>query len=99
MLANIAKHPGITVTKLAEILVMDQTTVTRNIQSLLKKGYALLEPVPFDQRVRSVAVSQIGLEKLEKAKPLWQQAQAEEVKKLGQLGFDALLRSLHSVIE
>jgi len=43
MLANIARNPGITVSELAELLFMDQTTVTRNLQVLEKSGYINME--------------------------------------------------------
>jgi DNA-binding MarR family transcriptional regulator len=41
MLANIAGNQGITVTELANLLLMDQSTITRNLRVLRKLDYIL----------------------------------------------------------
>jgi len=98
MLANISRNPGGTVANLAKILVMDQTTATRNLQRLKKKGYVRLEASADDRRMKRVAIDALGADMLERARPLWLRAQEELAGKLGGLGFDLLLRSLQSVI-
>lgn len=98
MLVNIARNPKVAISSLADILVMDQSTVTRNLQLLKKKGYVRIDASPDDQRVKSVALTATGQARLEASKPLWQQAQAEARLKLGKLGFDVLQQSLTAVI-
>jgi len=98
MLVNIARNPQVAITSLADILIMDQTTVTRNIQLLKKKDYVHIDPSPDDQRVKIVTLTATGQAKVHTAKPLWEEAQAEVSQKLGELGFDVLLQSLKSVI-
>ncbi|MFP5220946.1 MAG: MarR family winged helix-turn-helix transcriptional regulator [Acidobacteriota bacterium] len=98
MLMTIARNPSVAISSLADILVMDQTTVTRNLQLLKKKGYVRMDPSPDDQRMKCVTLTATGQAKLEAAKPLWEQAQHAVTARLGELGFDVLLRSLTSVI-
>ncbi len=97
MLANICRNPRVAVSALADLMAMDQTTVTRNLQLLLRKGYVSLEPAAEDQRVRLVDLSDAGRAKLEEALPLWRQAQAEIEQELGGLGADVLFQSLRAL--
>lgn len=63
-----------TINTLAKKLVMDRTTLTRNLKPLEKTG--LIETSPgVDRRTRSVALSERGREKLRTSLPLWERAQ------------------------
>ena len=94
MLATISRHPGISVSDLAGLLVMDQTTVTRNLGVLERSGYVRLEPRPDDQRVRQVALTDTGRVKVKEARPLWDRAQEEVEGLLGREDIDSLLQYL-----
>lgn len=60
--------------RLAEVLVMDRTTLTRNLRPLISRG--LLElAAGTDKRVRLVRLTGSGQEVLERARPLWRKAQ------------------------
>ena len=97
MLANIVRHPGISVSDLAGLLVMDQTTVTRNLGVLERSGYVRLETRPDDQRVRQVALTESGRAKVKEARPLWDRAQAEVEGLLGREDIDSLMISLRKL--
>src|SRR5690606_329151 len=86
-----------TVSDLAEMLVMDQTTVTRGLDLLKKQG--LVESVPGeDRRTRLVTLTAQGEEMLEKAMPLWEQAQAKMLGELGPEKSETLLALLSEVV-
>ncbi len=88
---------SITVTRLAEIGVMDRTTLTRNLRPLEKKG--LIKVVPGDDhRTRVVTLTTRGKDVLSKAIPLWEKAQSRVVKGLGQKRWNSLRADLGEVV-
>lgn len=99
MLANISRNEGITVSRLAKVMLMDQTTVTRNLQLLKKKGYIFYQEGGDDHRVKQIELSGSGKERLKKAQSLWELAQREIESELGSFGFDVILRSLNFIIK
>src|SRR5262252_2542605 len=74
-----------TVTGLAEVLAMDRTTMTRNLQLLRRRG--LLED-------RAVALTAKGRRAAAFAMPRWELAQAAVVDALGQERWSSLLGEL-----
>lgn len=74
-----------TVTGLAEILAMERTTMTRNLQLLRRKG--LIE-------ANAIALTPKGRRAAAKALPHWERAQAAVVGTLGQRRWRFLLREL-----
>jgi DNA-binding MarR family transcriptional regulator len=97
MLANIARNPGIIVTELAKLMVMDQTTVSRNLQILEKAGYISLESESTDHRIKKVRIADAGISKMDEARPFWEEAQAEMERVLGQEGIEELLAGLAKI--
>ncbi len=86
-----------TLTTMAEVLVMDRTTLTRNLQLLEKQGF--IEVVPGDdRRTREVSLTDKGRDAVLRGFPLWQQAQAQVVRELGEERFGSLLRDLSAVV-
>ncbi|KRG62523.1 MarR family transcriptional regulator [Stenotrophomonas humi] len=61
---------------LAEALGMDRTTLTRNLKPLVAAGLLSSQPGE-DPRQRQVHLTALGKRRLQKARPLWQQAQDE----------------------
>ena len=94
MLANIERNPGMTVSDLAGLLMMDQTTVTRNLALLYRDGLVRMEPDEGDRRLRRVWASARGAARLEEARPLWNQAQREVEQALSRHGVESLLEVL-----
>jgi DNA-binding MarR family transcriptional regulator len=99
MLARIAKHPAITVSELAKLSVMDQTTVSRNLQVLEKSGYVRLEPEQADQRIKRIHITEAGMSKMTEAIPLWEKAQTEMERVLGRETIEELLRTFRKIAE
>jgi DNA-binding MarR family transcriptional regulator len=94
-----AKMAGpVTVTRLAEMAVMDRTTLTRNLNVLEKQGLVAVAPGA-DRRTRRVAITEQGLAVLRQAYPLWQQAQARLMAKLGPDRLQSLRDNMATLIE
>ncbi len=95
-LATLAEAAPVTIHRLAEILDMDRTTLSRNLELLTKKHLVRIEEGQ-DRRVRLVFLTQEGEQALRRAWPLWQEAQARIERALGRERFDALLTELSAV--
>lgn len=99
MLANISRNPAVSVSELADLLIMDQTTVSRNLQVLEKAGFINLEMEDEDHRIRRIRLTELGLEKMKEARPLWEKAQSDMEGVLGREGVDAMLGSFIKMME
>lgn len=89
-----SRENGISVNELANQAMMDQTTVTRNVEILRKKGYVDVNTVDTDSRKKCITVSETGKEKLALAMPHWQEAQSKLVQIVGKEQYDELLKTL-----
>ena len=87
---------GILLTRMAKILGMERTTLTRNLALLEKLGLVSIDPGD-DRRERKIRITEKGAGLLEKALPLWQKAQHEIVELVGRDKIDGLLFGLHEV--
>jgi len=96
ILAVLSSVDAITVTDLAEYMILDRTTLTRNLRPLEKQGMIKTGPGE-DKRTRMISLSKKGLNKLEKAIPLWKQAQKNVTKYMGSNRFDKFLNELNYV--
>ena len=82
--------------QLQEVLVLDQTTLSRNLKPLLRDGLILAQEGD-DRRIKVLSLSKSGVKLFELANIQWQQAQAEVKSKLGKKN-TALLHSLSNSI-
>ncbi len=96
-LATLTQAAPVTINRLAEILVMDRTTLTRNLEVLAKKHLVRIEEGE-DRRTRLVHLTQEGEQALTRAWPLWQEAQARIEHALGRERFEGLLTDLSAVL-
>jgi DNA-binding MarR family transcriptional regulator len=87
----------VTVGKLAQVMVMDRTTLTRNLRILEKHGLISIKPGE-DRREREVNLTAEGMEILTKAIPLWEEAQERVRKELGEERLQNLLGDLSEMI-
>ena len=74
---------GAPISTLAEKLVMDRTTLTRNIGPLEKEGYLRVARSPTDARVKVVLLTKQGERALQQGMPLWTRAQEIVRQRLG----------------
>ena len=93
ILMAVAMAKSGTINQLAEILVVDRTTLTRNLKPLEREGLLKSEPGQ-DQRTRVISLTSNGETALAKALPLWEQAQNTVEGVLGQQRWSALLSLL-----
>ncbi len=98
LLATLSEAGPVNVNRLAELLSMDRTTLTRNLEPLTRQGFIRSEEGE-DRRVRLVMLTTEGKAALVRALPYWHEAQSRIVQGLGQARFHALLRELSTVIE
>jgi DNA-binding MarR family transcriptional regulator len=87
---------GILLTRMAKALGMERTTLTRNLVPLEQMGVVSSEPGE-DRRERRIKITEKGSALLEKALPLWQQAQRDIMESLGGETWVGLLSGLHEV--
>ena len=89
-------NDGILLTKMAKALGMERTTLSRNLVPLERMGMVSIE-TGADKRERRIAITGKGMALLERALPLWQEAQNEVVELVGQEKWEGLLLGLHEV--
>ena len=92
----LAYYPEHSMSALSKFLVMDRTTLTKNLKPLMREK--LIEPAAGeDRRQRLLKLSRKGLTVLDKAYPLWTAAQQQVSDVLGQEQMHGLYRTLHKV--
>jgi DNA-binding MarR family transcriptional regulator len=74
---------GASMPRLADILAMDGTTLSRNLRPLEKAGLMRIERLPADRRVRLALLTPAGERMVADALPLWREAHARVVSALG----------------
>jgi len=87
----------VSVTKLAEVAVMDRTTLARNLDLLEREGLVRVQSGA-DARVREVALTDVAHKRLAAALPYWEKAQAQVTNSLGSGRSDRLLSDLSAAI-
>ena len=83
ILSAVAFKEPVALGHLAELLVMDRTTLTRNLKPLERHGLVLGERAADDGRRRDLRLSAAGHELLQRALPLWHEAQSRFVDGFG----------------
>ena len=86
------------ITELAKMLVMDRTTLTRNLKPLLDQKLLDVIHGP-DRRQRPIAITPKGRDALARALPLWQEAQVRLADGLGRSRWRGLLGDLGDAVE
>jgi DNA-binding MarR family transcriptional regulator len=96
-LLSVLHHAGeLPITELAEKLGIERTTVTRNLRTLIGRGYIVVDQGK-DGRTKSVKLTSAGQDMLVKALPFWEQAQQKVVDGLGPARFKGLLKELAAI--
>lgn len=84
---------------IAEELVLDRTTLTRNIRPLEREGLVSIISAKSDQRMREISITNKGLKKLEQAIPCWQEAQDLTKKMLSASRIERMLGDLRAMVD
>ncbi len=96
VLIALAYYPKHSMSALAQFLVMDRTTLTKNMKPLLRDKLIELTAGE-DKRQRLLQLTKKGRTVLDKAFPLWTEAQQQVSEVLGGDEMHALYRTLHKV--
>ena len=99
LLGHLAKFDGIGIGALAERLIMDPTTLTRNLRPLERQGFVTMKPDRRDKRSRCLHLTASGRAAFEDAKPGWVRAQRRVEEALGRAEASALNAALDRVLE
>jgi DNA-binding MarR family transcriptional regulator len=91
-------YSPLTITRLAKLLVMDRTTLTKNLKVLQAKSY-IKAITAKDKRKTLLTLTSKGEAMLAKAHPLWQRAQKRIVEGLGPDQWETVRERLGQVIE
>lgn len=83
---------------LAESVVTDRTTLTRNLKPLQRDGFLRINDAD-DKRVREVAITRKGERVLDRAYPLWEGAQDQLRDQLGTGKIEQLLGGLQDTVQ
>jgi DNA-binding MarR family transcriptional regulator len=99
LLGHLAKFDGISIGALAEKLIMDPTTLSRNLRPLERQGFVVLKPDRRDRRSRCLHLTASGRKAFERAKPAWARAQQHVEQVLGEAEIPVLHAALDRVLE
>lgn len=98
LLAVVAGRGELPLTKLAEVLVMDRTTLTRNLKPLVKQGWLKIGRED-DERIRLISITDAGRQVVAEATPLWRDVQDRVGEGLGAERLSGLINDLNAVTE
>jgi len=99
LLGHVRAFDGIGIGALAEKLITDPTTLTRNLRPLERRDLLILVHDPNDRRSRRLHLTDKGREAYVTAKPAWAKAQKEIEGMLGEQAAIALNTSLDHMLE
>lgn len=97
LLTAIRLKGPVAINGLAQGMVMDRTTLTRNLRPLEKEGLIRIAPGK-DRRVREVSLTETGKSRLKRALPIWRQVQERVAKRLGAERMARLLEDLSATV-
>ncbi len=98
LLAAVRVMGPVKMSVIAEELVLDRTTLTRNIRPLEREGLVSIISAKSDQRMREISITNKGLKKLEEAIPCWQEAQDLTKKMLSASRIERMLGDLRAIV-
>ena len=96
LLVALSRRGKIGITQLADNLVMERTTLTRNLKPLQKQGLINVAEGS-DRRTRAIIITEVGQKKLQEAIPYWEQAQKFIATGLGSTDFNMMLNNISKV--
>jgi DNA-binding MarR family transcriptional regulator len=99
LVARLTRTGPRSIHQLAQELVMDRTTLARNLKPLERDGLVTLELDANDRRSKSVAVTEQGRSLLRRARPAWEAAQRQFEEAFGSARAAQLRDLLHAAAE
>ena len=96
VLVALSLSEQLSLSQIAERLVMDRTTLTRNLRPLERDGLVRTERGP-DRRERYMRLTATGRRILDRALPLWRRAQVRVMETIGEDAWRALHGGLQEI--
>ena len=97
ILRALKEHKESTNRDLQDVLVIDQTTLTRGLKPLIRDGYIQSRPGE-DQRVKLLCLSPQGKDLYKEATRHWKEAQGQVAARLGEVTMEQLFAISDSVV-
>jgi DNA-binding MarR family transcriptional regulator len=97
VLVALTQTDTVTITRLARWLVMDRTTLSRNLRPLAARGFLVIASGA-DRREQEIHLTPLGEEALRNAYPYWEKAQANISDGLGPKRWKRLLKALAATV-
>jgi DNA-binding MarR family transcriptional regulator len=97
LLAVLSGEDAITMKRLAAAVVMDRTTLTRNLRPLARQGWVQVE-AGADRREREVTLTAAGRRKLAQGQRRWSDVQSRFRQSMGGRRFERFLADLSAVV-
>lgn len=97
VLVAVALDGAISITALAKFMGMDRTTLTRNLRPLRDAGLVTVGPEGW-RRSRDLEITKLGRARLKEALPLWERAQQNLKKDLGDSRWPSVHRTLEDLV-
>ena len=96
LLVFVGKRGPVGPGELASVLGMEKSTVSRNVERMIRQGWIDSSPSS-SGRGQELSLTAQGRKLLEKAVPLWEEAQRQTTETLGERNFASLRRITNSV--
>jgi DNA-binding MarR family transcriptional regulator len=97
IMAKLARKPDLSILDLADMMVMERTTLVRALKPLQRDGFVLSEPSEHDGRTFLFSLSDAGQRVFEQAAGAWRAAQDEFEVKFGRTRAKALRGELFNL--
>ncbi len=98
LLIALSIRGNIGISQLADLLVMERTTLTRNLKPLEKQGLITISEGS-DRRTRSVILTAEGRDKIKETTPYWEQAQEIISSGLGSRDMNDMMERISKITE
>jgi DNA-binding MarR family transcriptional regulator len=98
ILAMLSGYGPLAINALAKELVMDRTTLGRNMLPLEREGLIEIVPSAADRRKKELRLTKAGMNRLRAASPGWNEAQARFEKAFGPKRTTELRGLLHEAV-
>ncbi|MEU4092811.1 MarR family winged helix-turn-helix transcriptional regulator [Streptomyces sp. NPDC026673] len=99
ILQKLNAHGETTITRLADMIAMDRTTMASNLKPLAREGLVTVETSATDRRARIVTLTPDGLARMKAALPLWKSVQDRFEESFGADEAAGLRASLTTVLD
>ena len=99
LLKSVYEMPGCTQTQLSEFLHKDKTTITRMIDTLVKKGKLERKSSKSDRRVHKIYLTQETSQNVEKISPIFEKREEELKTIIDEKEYEITLKVLNQIKE